>query len=75
MFRKISNIIIALFLVCALGILAMVGIPLILGNQLYAVLTASMEPTYPSTWQQQHLLLAVGGGAPLADWARGNPPP
>ena len=47
MFRKISNVIIALFLVCSIGILAVVGIPLLMGNQLYAVLTASMEPTYP----------------------------
>lgn len=47
MFRKISNAIIILFLVCALAVLAVLGIPFLLGNKLYAVKTASMVPTYP----------------------------
>lgn len=47
MFRKISNSIIALVLIAALGVLALVGIPLLKGEKLYAVLTESMVPTFP----------------------------
>lgn len=47
MFRKISNVIIILFLVCTLAILAVLGVPFLMGNKLYAVKTGSMIPTYP----------------------------
>ena len=47
MLRKICNIFIAFIVLCALIMVAMLGIPLVTGSQLYAVQTASMEPTYP----------------------------
>lgn len=47
MFRVICNIVIAIIVIGALAILVVLGIPLVMGKQMYAVLTASMEPTYP----------------------------
>lgn len=47
MLRKICNVLIALVILCALALIAVLGIPLVMNNALYAVQTASMEPTYP----------------------------
>ncbi|MDL2324264.1 signal peptidase I [Ruminococcaceae bacterium OttesenSCG-928-A16] len=47
MLKKVCNVLIAIVIVCALALVAVLGIPLITGNQLYAVQTGSMQPTYP----------------------------
>lgn len=47
MLRKICNTLTALIILCALALVAVLGIPILTGHQLYAVLTGSMEPTYP----------------------------
>lgn len=47
MFRKICNLVIIVIVLGSLAILAILGVPLLQGKQMYAVLTASMEPTHP----------------------------
>lgn len=47
MLRRVCNILLAIILLCGIGLTAVLGIPLLMGNKLFAVLTSSMEPTYP----------------------------
>lgn len=46
MFKKICNILLVFIVLAALGLAAVLGIPLLMGNNLYAVTTESMLPTY-----------------------------
>lgn len=45
--EKVCNTLIVILLISVLIILLVLGIPLLMRNQIYAVLTPSMEPAYP----------------------------
>lgn len=47
MLQKVCNAIVLVVLLGSLAIIAVLGIPILSGKQLYAVETASMEPAYP----------------------------
>lgn len=47
MSNKLCNILIFPVIIAAISVVFILGLPLILGRQLYAVQTGSMEPTYP----------------------------
>lgn len=48
MLRVICNLLLGLIVTCTVGLAAVLGIPLLMGDHIYAVQSGSMQPAYPA---------------------------